>query len=267
MRMRATFGTTAPSPFPIPLPPLTVYLDRRYLCHHFCTFSRLAVDFQVTAQQCHPLTHAGETQTLAGPTPVGDLLRVEARPPIPHLQANSVVQAPERNPHPGGGSMLVHVREGLLCDPEKRRLDLRRQTLISKRFLVVNLGPFATDLFDLQADGGRQPEIVERGGPQICYDVPGLTDRLLHQLQNPSEVFAALLRGRRVLPGESLQELVGACGCLRETVVHLVRDLSALLFLGRYELPDQVLQPVLTLGQLSVEPRVLQGASTLVCEA
>ena len=70
-----------------------------------------------------------------------------------------------------------------------------------------------------------------------------------------------------MLPGECLQELVGTCGRLCETVVHLVRDFAALLFLGRYELPDQVLQPVLTLGQLSVEPRVLQGACTLVCEA
>src|SRR5215208_797171 len=101
MRMRATFGIAAPSPFPIPLPPLAVYPDRRYLCHHICTFSRPAVDFQVAAQQCHPLTHTGETQTLARPTPVGDLLRVEAGPPIPHLQANRVVHAPECDPHPG----------------------------------------------------------------------------------------------------------------------------------------------------------------------
>src|SRR5215210_3031322 len=267
MRMRATFEAAAPSPFTILLPPLTVFLDRRYLRHHFCTFSRLAVDFQVAAQQCHPLTHAGETQTLAGPTPVGYLLRVEAGPPIPHLQANRVVQAPECDPHPGGGSMLVHVGEGLLCDPEKRRLDLGRQALVSQRFLVVDLGALVADLLDLQADGGRQPEIVERCGPQICYNVSGLTDRLLHQMESPSEVFASFVGGGWVLPGECLQELVGTCGRLCETVVHLVRDLSALLFLGRYELPDQVLQPVLTLGQLSVEPRVLQGACTLVCEA
>jgi len=56
-----------------------------------------------------------------------------------------------------------------------------------------------------------------------------------------------------MLPGESLQELVGTCGRLRETVVHLVRDLSVLLFLGRYQFPDQVLQPVLAFGQLSVD--------------
>src|SRR5215204_6665037 len=155
MRMRAGVGSAAPSPFPISLPPLTISLDRRYLRHHFCTFSRPAVDFQVAAQQYHPLTHAGETQTLARPTPVGDLLRVEARAPIPHVQANRVVQAPECDPHPGGGSMLVDVGEGLLCNPEKRRLDLGRQTLITQRFLVVDLGAFATDLLDLQADGGR----------------------------------------------------------------------------------------------------------------
>ena len=141
------------------------------------------MDFQLAAQQCHSFTHAGETQTLAGPTPVGDLLRVEARPPIPHLQANRVVKAPEYDPHPGRGSMLVDVGEGLLCDPEKGCLDLGRQTFISQRFLVVDLGAFATDLLDLQADSGRQSEIVERGGPEVGYDIPGLTDRLLDQLK------------------------------------------------------------------------------------
>jgi hypothetical protein len=60
--------------------------------------------------------------------------------------------------------MLVDVGESLLCDPEKRRLDLGRQTLVSQGFLVVDLGAFATDLLDLQADGGAKPEIVERGG-------------------------------------------------------------------------------------------------------
>src|SRR5215208_2861597 len=166
MRMRATFGSAAPSlfpiltsSFPIPLPPLTIYLDQAYLRHHLGAFSRPAVNFQGAAQQCHPLTHAGETQTLARSTPVGDPLRVEARPPIPHLQTNRVVQAPECDPYTGGGSMLVDIGES---------------------FLVVDLGAFATDLLDLQADGGAKPEIVERGGPQICYDVPGLTDRLLH---------------------------------------------------------------------------------------
>src|SRR5215212_1992779 len=267
MRMRAIFGSPLSLLFLIPLPPLTVYLDRRYLRHHFCTFSRPAVDFQVAAKQCHPLTHAGETQTLARPASVGDPLRVEAWPPITHLQANRVVQTLECDPHPGGRSMLVDVGEGLLCDPEERCLDFGRQTLVSQGFLVVDLGALSADLLDLQANGGRQSEIVERGRPEVGYDIPGLADRLLHQLQNPREVFAALLGVRWVLPGESLQELVGSCGRLRETVVHLVRDFSALLFLGRYELPEQVLQAVLTLGQLSVEPRVLQGTCTLVREA
>src|SRR5215213_11334241 len=274
MRIRATFGSAAPSlfpiltsSFPIPLPPLTIYLDQAYLRHHLGAFSRPAVNFQGAAQQCHPLTHAGETQTLARSTPVGDPLRVEARPPIPHLQTNRVVQAPECDPYTGGGSMLVDVGESLLCDPEKRRLDLGRQTLVSQGFLVVDLGAFATDLLDLQADGGAETEIVERGWPKICYDVSGLSDRLLHPLQDTLEVLAALFGVGRVLPGESLQELVGPCGRLREAVVHLVGYLAAFLFLGRYELPEQILQPVLSFGQLRVEPRVLQGAGTLVCEA
>src|SRR5688572_15339155 len=122
MRMRATFGNSALSPFTILLPPPTVYLIRRYLRHHFCTFSGSAVDFQVAAQQRHPLTHTGGAPTLAGTATVGDLLRVEAGSPVPYLQANRVVQAPECDPHPGGGGVLVDVGEGLLCDPEERCL-------------------------------------------------------------------------------------------------------------------------------------------------
>src|SRR3712207_2562495 len=152
MRMRATFEAADPSTFTILLSPLTVHLVRRYLRHHFRTFSGIAADFQVAAQQRHPLAHTGEAQTLAGPTSVCDLLRVEAGPPIPYLQANAVVQAPEHDPHPGGGGMLVDVGEGLLRDPEERCLDLGRQALVSQRFLVVDLGALANDLLDLQAD-------------------------------------------------------------------------------------------------------------------
>ncbi len=132
----------------------------------------------MAAKQCHPLTHAGEAQALARTTPVGDLLRVEAGLPISHLQANGVVKAPQCDPHPGGGSMLVDVGEGLLYDSEERCLDLGWQALVPQRFLVVDLGALVADLLDLQTDGGRKPEIVERGRPQICYDVPGLTDSL-----------------------------------------------------------------------------------------
>src|SRR5919112_20825 len=221
----------------------------------------------MAAQQCHPLPHAGEAQTFAGPAPVGDPLRLETRAPIPHLQADTAAQPSEGDLYPGGRRVLVDVGKRLLRDPEERRLDLCRQTFVSQSFLVVDLGTLVAELLDLQADGGRQPEIVERGGSKIGYDVPGFTDRLLHQLQGPVEVFAALVGVGWVLPGESLQELVGPRGGLRETVVHLVGYLAALLFLGRYELPDQVLQLVLTLGQLRVEARVLQGAGALVCEA
>src|ERR687893_178166 len=71
IRRRAVCDRAAASLFPIPLPPLTVYLDQRYLRHHFGAFSGLTVHFQVAAQQGHPLTHARETQALAGSLPVG----------------------------------------------------------------------------------------------------------------------------------------------------------------------------------------------------
>ena len=134
-------------------------------------------------------------------------------------------------------------------------------------FLVVDLAAFLADLLHLQPDGGAEPEVVERGGPEVCYDVAGLPDRLLHELQDAVEVLAALFGIGRVAAGEGLQELVGARGRLGQAVVHLVGDLAALLLLGGYELADQVLQAVLALGEVRVEPRVLQGTGALVGEA
>src|SRR5215216_4007918 len=143
IRMRAVFVGATPSLFRTVLPPLTIHLDGRCLCHHFGAFSRPAVDFQVAAQQCHPLAHAREAQTLARPAPVGRFLRVKAGAPIPHVEANRVVQAPKCDLYSGAGSMLVDVGESLLCDPKWRSIDLWRQTFVSKLFLVVDLGAFA----------------------------------------------------------------------------------------------------------------------------
>src|SRR5919107_643130 len=267
IRRRAVCDRAVASLLPILFPPLTVYLDKRYLRHRFGAFSGLAVDFRVAAQQGHPLTHAREAQALAGPAPFGSLLRVEARPPVSHVETHAVVQELECDPHPGRGGVLAYVSEGLLRDPEQRRLDFRRQTLVSQRYFVIDLGALVADLLDLQAHGGAQPEIVECCGPEIRYDVPCFAYRLLDELQDPGEVCAAFVGGGWMLPGERLQELVGPRGRLRETVVYLVGYLAALLLLGRYEFADQILQPVLTLGQVRVEPRVLQGAGALVGQA
>ena len=70
-----------------------------------------------------------------------------------------------------------------------------------------------------------------------------------------------------MVAGEGLQVLVGGRRALGQAVVDLVGDAAALLFLGRYELADQVPQLVLALGELRVEPGVLQGARALVGEA
>ena len=69
------------------------------------------------------------------------------------------------------------------------------------------------------------------------------------------------------MAGERLEVLVCGRRGLVHAVVDVVGDAATLFFLGRYELPDQVPELVLTLGQLTVEPRVLQGACGLVCEA
>ena len=114
--------------------------------------------------------------------------------------------------------MLADVGEGLLRHPEERRLHLRRQALVPQLLLVVNLAAFVADLLDLQSDGGAETEVVESGGPQVGYDVAGLSDRLLDELEYPGEVPEALLGCRLVAPGEGLQKLVGRGGAFTRLV-------------------------------------------------
>jgi len=159
--------------FPIPhsLPSLTVCLYGRYLRHYFGAFSGPAADFQVAAEQGHPLTHAGEAKALARPAPVGGLLGVEIGAPVPYVDVNSVVQEFECDHYAGRRSVLADVGEGLLRHPEERRLHLRRQALVPQRLLVVHLAAFVADLLDLQSNGGAETEVIERGGPQVGYDL------------------------------------------------------------------------------------------------
>ena len=51
--------------------------------------------------------------------------------------------------------------------------------------------------FDLQGEGGRQPQVVEGGGPEVSDDPPGVRDRPPDQLQDPLQVPAAPLGVRR----------------------------------------------------------------------
>src|SRR5919199_6975901 len=52
-------------------------------------------------------------------------------------------------------------------------------------------------------------------------------------------------------------------GYLCEPIMHLIRNPASLLLLGDEYLADQVLQPLLALGQLPVKPGVLQRRSRL----
>src|SRR5918997_3282675 len=62
---------------------------------------------------------------------------------------------------------------------------------------------------------------------------------------------------------KGLQVLVGGGGYLREPVVNLVGDPAPLLLLGDQNLADQLLQPLRGIGELAVEPGVLERARRL----
>src|SRR5215208_1264848 len=189
--IRRRAGCVCVSLFPNLLPPLTVGEYGRYLRHHFGAFAWLAADFQVAAEQGHPLAHAGETQAFARPASVGGLLRVEARSPVAYLELDAVVRLPEGDLHAGRRGVFADVGQGLLRHPEQGGLDLGGQAVVSQGFFVVDLAAFLADLLHLQPDGGAEPEVVERGGPEVGYDVAGLPDGLLHELQYAVEVLAA----------------------------------------------------------------------------
>jgi hypothetical protein len=56
---------------------------------------------------------------------------------------------------------------------------------------------YLSQSFDLQGDGGCQPQVVERRGPEVSDDPPGVRDRPPDQLQDPLQVPAASLGIRR----------------------------------------------------------------------
>src|ERR687893_1322845 len=62
---------------------------------------------------------------------------------------------------------------------------------------------------------------------------------------------------------KGLQVLVGGGSHLREPVVNLVGDPAPLLLLGDENLADQLLQPLRGIGELAVEPGVLERARRL----
>src|SRR5215211_7127039 len=103
--IRTRAGSVCVSLLPICLPSLTVGEYGRYLRHHFGAFAWLAADFQVAAEQGHPLAHAGESQAFARPAPVCGLLRVEAGSPVAHLQLDAGVGSPECDLDAGRGGV------------------------------------------------------------------------------------------------------------------------------------------------------------------
>jgi hypothetical protein len=132
--------------------------------------------------------------------------------------------------------------------------------------LQADLQAFRPERLDLKTDGG-QAEVVEHRGTQVVDHLSRFSDHLPDEFERLVELLLAPGRTGRIMAGERLKVLVGGRCCLGQAVVDIVGDAASLLFLGYYQLPDQAPELVLTLGQFRVEPRVLQGACGLVCEA
>src|SRR5215212_6256851 len=229
--------------------------------------SRLAVEFEPPAQQGYPLAHARQANLLAA--------AVRARRPFRHETASLVAdQQPDRVPRTvqyharlRGPRVLADVRQGLLGDPEERGLDLLGQAPVAQGFFQVDLQAVCPQLRHLEAHGGGQAEVVQHRGAEVVDHPPRLPDQLPHQLQRIVQLFLIPGRTDGVMAGEGLEVLVGGRRALGQAVVDVVGDAAAFFLLGRYELADQVPQLVLALGDLLVEPRVLQGARGLAGEA
>src|SRR5919107_2771944 len=142
--IRRRTGFACVSVFPILLSPPTVC--GRYLRHDFGAFAGFATDFEVAAQQGHPLPHAGEAQAFARPAPVGGLLRIEAGSPVAHLELDATRRPAQRDLHAGRGGVFADVGQGLLRPPEQGGFDLGGKAVASQGLLVVDLVAFGADL-------------------------------------------------------------------------------------------------------------------------
>src|SRR5829696_2969699 len=252
------------SPFMIPLLPGLRQFD--FGLYDGATF-RLAVELEPPAQQGYPLAHARQADLLAAAVRVRRPFRHETASLVADQQPDHVSRTVQYHARLRGPRVLADVRQGLLGDPEERGLDLLGQAPIAQGFFQVDLQAVCPQLRHLEAHGGGQPEVVQHRGAEVVDHLPRLPDQLPHQLQRFVQLFLIPGRTDGVVAGEGLEVLVGGRRALGETVVDVVGDAAALFFLGSYEPADQVPQLVLALGELRVEPGVLQGARGLAGEA
>src|ERR687894_836024 len=226
-----------------------------------------ALNLKPAIEERYPFLHAAEPHPLAR-SPAAGRRGIETLAPVPDAESHTSLQSVEGHAHPPSVRVPADVGQRLLCYPEERRLDSVREPLVvchvalETHFPVVPTQPIC-----FQAERGCKPEVVEGRGPQVGDDPARLPHRPLDQFQSLGQYALAFLGGRGVETCKALEMLVGCGGYLRETVMHLVGDAPALFFLCAEELPDEIGQPPLAFGELSVEPGVLQRACGLGCQA
>lgn len=100
--------------------------------------------------------------------------------------------------------MLADVGQGLHSHPEERRLDLGGEALFSEVLVQGDLPSFFPELLGFQAQRGDEAEVVQGGRSEIFYDVPGLPDYPLGEIQRPVEASLLHCRAGRMVQGEGL---------------------------------------------------------------
>src|SRR5215211_3121540 len=96
----------------------------------------------------------------------GRRLQIEPAPVVPDLQVDLVLPAPQFDSHLPGSPVLLYVGQRLLHNAKEGVLRHGRQALVSESFFVFDPVPFFAEAFDVQRDGGREPEIIEHRRPQ-----------------------------------------------------------------------------------------------------
>lgn len=180
-------------------------------CRHDSTSVKAALDLEVATEHADALLHPRKTDPFA--RPVTQRLeggRVESTTKVTDLQIDFSVGTQQLDNNLLRPDMLSHVGQCLLRDMEDHDLHVSRQALVLKVFLVVDLIAFFPQMSDLQGNGGRESEVINRCQPQVCDASARFQDSRPVLLEDSITFSPALLSLWGVATGEGLRVLM--CG-------------------------------------------------------
>src|SRR5215203_6298229 len=138
----------------------------RYARHDEGPAPGTAQNLESAAEQRGPLLHAREADSLSGAARADHLGFAEPSSAVSHPQTHLLSQATNGQAHARSIRVFAHVRQRLLDDPVERGLQRGREPLVLEPFIVGDLPPFGPEVFGLQTEGRRQPEVVECSRPE-----------------------------------------------------------------------------------------------------